>query len=114
MDARLKYKEHPARAASKGLEAALEPKRLKGLSPAIGLCMTVDECIDAYTALSDKVFEKKKSHRVDIKGKLHADLILPSWNEPSSRSSCPRALTKMRCSKRPMRLLHLCNKQRDW
>jgi ribonuclease HI len=33
MDARLKYKEHIARAASKGLEAALELKRLKGLSP---------------------------------------------------------------------------------
>jgi patatin-like phospholipase/acyl hydrolase len=33
------------------------------------LRMTVDECIDAYTALSDRVFEKK-SHRVNIKGKL--------------------------------------------
>jgi patatin-like phospholipase/acyl hydrolase len=33
------------------------------------LRMTVDECIDAYTTLSDRVFEKK-SHRVTIKGKL--------------------------------------------
>ena len=33
------------------------------------LRMTIDECIDAYTSLSDKVFEKK-SHRVNIKGKL--------------------------------------------
>ena len=33
------------------------------------LQMTIDECIDAYTSLSDKVFEKK-SHRVGIKGKL--------------------------------------------
>ncbi|KXX75712.1 Kinesin light chain [Madurella mycetomatis] len=33
------------------------------------LRMTVDECIDAYTSLSDKVFEKK-SHRINIKGKL--------------------------------------------
>ncbi len=33
------------------------------------LRMTVDECIAAYTSLSDKVFEKK-SHRVNIKGKL--------------------------------------------
>ncbi|KAK4031668.1 hypothetical protein C8A01DRAFT_51327 [Parachaetomium inaequale] len=33
------------------------------------LRMNVDECIHAYTALSDKVFEKK-SHRVNIKGKL--------------------------------------------
>jgi hypothetical protein len=34
IDARLKYKEHIARAASKGLEAAMELRRLRGLSPA--------------------------------------------------------------------------------
>ena len=33
------------------------------------LRMTVDECVTAYTTLSDRVFEKK-SHRVNIKGKL--------------------------------------------
>lgn len=33
------------------------------------LQMTVDECIAAYTSLSDKVFQKK-SHRVNIKGQL--------------------------------------------
>lgn len=33
------------------------------------LQMTVDECIDAYTTLSDRVF-KKTSHRVTINGKL--------------------------------------------
>jgi len=33
------------------------------------LRMTVDECITAYTSLSDRVFEKK-SHRVNIRGKL--------------------------------------------
>ena len=33
------------------------------------LQMTVDECISAYTSLSDKVFEKK-SHRINIKGKI--------------------------------------------
>ena len=33
------------------------------------LRMTIDDCIDAYTSLSDKVFEKK-AHRVNIKGKL--------------------------------------------
>jgi hypothetical protein len=33
------------------------------------LQMIVDDCIDAYTSLSDKVFEKK-SHRVTVKGKL--------------------------------------------
>lgn len=34
MNAKLKYREHMARAASKGLEAAIELKRLRGLSPA--------------------------------------------------------------------------------
>ncbi|KAJ5100882.1 hypothetical protein N7456_006934 [Penicillium angulare] len=34
MDTRLKYKEHIARAASKGLEAAMELRRLRGLSSA--------------------------------------------------------------------------------
>jgi exonuclease III/ribonuclease HI len=33
MDARLKYKEHISKAASKGLEAAMELRRLRGLSP---------------------------------------------------------------------------------
>jgi Patatin-like phospholipase len=33
------------------------------------LRMTVDDCIDACTLLSDKVF-KKKSQRVTVKGKL--------------------------------------------
>jgi hypothetical protein len=34
MDSRLNYKEHIARASSKGLEVAMTLKRLKGLSPA--------------------------------------------------------------------------------
>jgi hypothetical protein len=34
MDTRLKYKEHIARVASKGLEAAMELRRLRGLTPA--------------------------------------------------------------------------------
>ena len=34
MDAKLKYREHMARAASKGIEAVIELRRLKGLSPA--------------------------------------------------------------------------------
>src|SRR5205814_1267914 len=33
------------------------------------LRMTVDECIEAYTSLSDRVFEKK-AHRVTIRGNL--------------------------------------------
>jgi hypothetical protein len=33
MDAKLKFKQHISRAASKGLEAAMKLQRLRGLSP---------------------------------------------------------------------------------
>ena len=33
------------------------------------LKMSIDECIDAYLSLSDRVFQKK-IHRVTIKGKI--------------------------------------------
>lgn len=33
------------------------------------LRMTVDECIDAYVLLSDRIFQKQK-HRVTIKGRV--------------------------------------------
>ncbi|KAI2791712.1 hypothetical protein POX_c04584 [Penicillium oxalicum] len=49
MDTRLKYKEHIVRAASKGLEAAMEFRRLRGLSPATArrlLTSTVAPVVD--------------------------------------------------------------------
>jgi hypothetical protein len=33
------------------------------------LKMSIEECIDAYTSLSDKVFEKQR-YRVTVKGKI--------------------------------------------
>ena len=33
------------------------------------LKMSIDECIDAYLQLSDRVFQKKR-HRVTVKGKI--------------------------------------------
>lgn len=33
------------------------------------LKMSIDECIDAYISLSDKVFRKKR-HRVTVKGSI--------------------------------------------
>ena len=33
------------------------------------LKMSLDECIDAYLSLSDRVFQKK-AHRVTVKGKI--------------------------------------------
>ena len=50
------------------------------------LRMTVDECIDAYTTLSDRVFEKK-SQRVNIKGKLQGSH--PRHMPPSRRIGGP-------------------------
>lgn len=35
MDTRLRYQEHTARAATKGLQAAIALKRLRGLSPSV-------------------------------------------------------------------------------
>jgi len=35
MDSRLRYQEHTARAATKGLQAAIALKRLRGLSPSV-------------------------------------------------------------------------------
>jgi hypothetical protein len=35
--------------------------------------MTVEEYIEAYTSLSDKVFEKQR-HRVAIKGKIQGEV----------------------------------------
>ena len=62
------------------------------------LGMTVDECIDAYTTLSDRVFEKK-SHGVNIKGKLQgrfdsAALELAVKNILASRGLGEDALLK--------------------
>ena len=33
------------------------------------LRMSIDECIDAYLQLSDRIFQKKR-HRVTVKGKI--------------------------------------------
>ena len=35
------------------------------------LQMTVDECIDAYVSLSDRIFQKRR-HRVTIKGRVQS------------------------------------------
>jgi patatin-like phospholipase/acyl hydrolase len=44
------------------------------------LRMTVDECINAYTALSDRVFEKK-SHRINSKGHLQGRFDSPALEQ---------------------------------
>jgi hypothetical protein len=63
MDTRLKYHKHIARAAAKGLEAALELRRLRGLSPTVArqlftatVAPTVDYASNVWMhAFKDKV-----------------------------------------------------------
>lgn len=61
------------------------------------LRMTVDECIDAYTSLSDRVFEKK-GHRVNLRENSRAGSTLRNWSEPSSRSWSNADWMRMHCS----------------
>jgi hypothetical protein len=62
--------------------------RTGGLIPImLGLLqMSVDACIEAYISLSDKVFQKKSSHRVNLKGRLRVDLTRLSLRSLSNRS----------------------------
>ena len=65
MDAKLKYKEHMARAASKGLEAVMELRRLRGLSPAYSTttlhlhcrssCRLRFQCVDARSQIQSSM-----------------------------------------------------------
>jgi hypothetical protein len=62
MDTRLKYKEHIARAASKGLEAVMELRRLRGLSPSIArqlFTSTVTTAVDYASNVWMHAFKDK-------------------------------------------------------
>jgi hypothetical protein len=62
MDTRLKYKAHIARAASKGLEAAIELKRLRGLSPSTArqlFTLTVAPVVDYASNVWMHAFKDK-------------------------------------------------------
>ncbi|KAK4119890.1 FabD/lysophospholipase-like protein [Parathielavia appendiculata] len=62
------------------------------------LRMTVDECIGAYTTLSDRVFEKK-SHRVTMKGKLQGRFDGAELERAVKTIESIAASTRMHCSR---------------
>ena len=57
------------------------------------LQMTIDECIDAYTSLSDKVFEKKY-YCVNIKGKLQGKFDAAELKRSIERILTDRSLAE--------------------
>jgi hypothetical protein len=62
MDAKLKYKEYIARVASKGLEAAMELRRLRGLSPSTArqlFTSTVAPVVDYASNVWMHIFKDK-------------------------------------------------------
>jgi hypothetical protein len=64
MDTRLKYKEYIARAASKGLEAAMELRQLRGLSPSTArqlFTSTVTPVVDYTSNIWMHTFKDKAS-----------------------------------------------------
>jgi hypothetical protein len=62
MDTRLKYKAYIARAASKGLEAAIELKQLRGLSPSTArqlFTLTITPVVDYASNVWMHAFKDK-------------------------------------------------------
>ena len=79
MDAKLKYKEHIARATSKGLEAALELKRLRGLSPLMAqqlFTSTVAPVVDYASNVWMHTFKDKLVGPVNRVQRLGAQAIV--------------------------------------
>ena len=62
------------------------------------LRMTVDECIDAYVSLSDRIFQKQR-HRVTIKGRVQgrfdSDELERAVREIVVPFSCRRSLSQI-------------------
>jgi ribonuclease HI len=82
MDAKLKYKEHIARAASKGLEAAMELKRLRGLSPPIArqlFAATVAPVVDYASNVWMHEFKHKAASPMNRIQKIGAQAIIGTF-----------------------------------
>ncbi|KAI9146628.1 hypothetical protein HJFPF1_13611 [Paramyrothecium foliicola] len=78
MDSRLNYKGYIARAASKGLEAAMILKRLKGLSPAIAhqlFTAMVAPVVDYASNVWRHVYIDKRVKMLDRVQKIGAQAI---------------------------------------
>ena len=82
MDTRLKYKEHIARAASKGLEAAMELRRLRGLSPATArqlFTSTVAPVVDYASNVWMHAFKNKNIGPVNRVQRVGAQAIVGTF-----------------------------------
>ena len=82
MDTRLKYKEHIARAASKGLEAAMELRRLRGLSPATArqlFTSTVAPVVDYASNVWMHAFKNKNVGPINRVQRVGAQAIVGTF-----------------------------------
>lgn len=82
MDAKLKYKEHIARAASKGLEAAIELRRLRGLPPSTVrqlFTSTVAPAVDYASNVWMHVFKDKLVRPINRVQRLGAQAIVGTF-----------------------------------
>ncbi|KAG9185064.1 hypothetical protein G6011_03011 [Alternaria panax] len=88
MDARLKYHKHIARAAAKGLEAALELRRLRGLSPTVArqlftatVAPTVDYASNVWMhACKDKLVRPiNRVQRIGAQAIVGTFLTVATW-----------------------------------
>ncbi|KAJ5385753.1 hypothetical protein N7509_008294 [Penicillium cosmopolitanum] len=82
IDTRLKYKEHIARAASKGLEAAIELRRLRGLSPATArqlFSSTVAPAVDYASNVWMHAFKNQNMGPINRVQRLGAQAIVGTF-----------------------------------
>lgn len=82
MDTRLKYKAHIARAASKGLEAAMELKRLRGLSPSTArqlFASTVTPVVDYASNVWMHAFKDKAIGPINRVQRVGAQVIVGTF-----------------------------------
>jgi ribonuclease HI len=82
MDAKLKYQKHIARAAAKGLEAAMELKRLKGLSPATArqlFTATVAPTVDYASNVWMHTFKDKLVRPINRVQRIGAQAIVGTF-----------------------------------
>ncbi|KAJ5215316.1 uncharacterized protein N7498_001723 [Penicillium cinerascens] len=82
MDTRLKYKEHITRAASKGLEAAMELRRLQGLSPATArqlFTATVAPVVDYASNVWMHAFKNKNIGPINRVQRVGAQAIMGTF-----------------------------------
>jgi hypothetical protein len=82
MDTRLKYKTHIARAASKGLEAAIELKQLRGLSPSTArqlFTSTIAPVVDYASNIWMHAFKDKASGPINQVQQVGAQAIVGTF-----------------------------------